>query len=265
MLWQHIRTITTDGSSPVETLPDNFERLGPDDTPFTLRGGAGKREHAEAVHQERSPEEQVDDERSNEPITRSISDWEQDLSGLDFPYVDTIPHDTHLERAQEIATTAQDYSLIDEIQHEVPFDNQDIYGKFWPNIGKVEVAPDRDFFPGYAPGPTLAHEVSHSIYAEWTPDAGFEDGQQVLKTQAQQEQAEMLSERLYGPFSDTTGPIMDYRRGDEELFAAVFTSRVIEPRAARRNASQAIDRIEEIVVSIAPDLLDSSDTELCDS
>lgn len=265
MLWRNERFATSDDDPSVETLSDNFERLGSNDTPFTLRGGTEKREQAKAIHQERSPEAQENDESSNEPITRSISDWEQDLSGLDFPHIDTIPHDTYFERAQETAITAQDHGLINEIQYDVPFSNEDIYGKFWPQVGKVEIAPDRDFFPGYAPGPTLAHEVSHSVYAEWTPNGGFEDGQQVIKTRAQQEQAEMLSKRLYGPFSDTTGGLMDYRRGDDELFAAVFTSRVIEPRAARRTASQAIDRIEEIVASVAPDLLNLSDSELCDS
>ncbi|WP_152420313.1 hypothetical protein [Halococcus thailandensis] len=99
------------------------------------------------------------------------------------------------------------------------------------------------------------------MYAAWTPDAGFEQGQQAFRTRSQQEQAESLSLRLYGPFHEATGPFVDYRLGDEELFAAVFTSRIIEPTAARRNAPQAVDRIEEIVTATVPTLFDKNNLD----
>lgn len=77
-------------------------------------------------------------------------------------------------------------------------------------------------------------------------DAGFDRGCHAVRTHRQREQAEVGSRRLYGPFHEVDEPFIDYRQGDEELFAAVFTSRVIEPEAARRTAPLATTRIEEI-------------------
>lgn len=258
MLQRFPKTIATDANPHMETLADGFERLGPDDTPFTLREGEKKRDRAATIHQQRDTDERMDDERSNEPISRDVSEWEQNLLALDFPFVDTISRETYLDRAWQAATAAQEHGLIEGVQCNVRFADPNLHGKFWPGIAEIELAPERDYFPGYAPGPTLAHEVSHSVYAAWTPDAGFEHGQQAFRTQSQQQQAESLSLRLYGPFHEATGPFVDYRLGDEELFAAVFTSRIIEPMAARQNAPQAIDRVEEIATATIPTLFDEN-------
>ena len=51
MLWRNAIFATRDDESSVELLSDNFERLGSNDTPFTLRGGTEKREKAETIHQ----------------------------------------------------------------------------------------------------------------------------------------------------------------------------------------------------------------------
>jgi len=46
---------------------------------------------------------------------------------------------------------------------------------------------------------------------------------------------------------ETDGPFVDYRKGsDEELAAAVFASRIIEPMAAQRIAPDAVRRLEEV-------------------
>ena len=258
MLQRFPKTIATDANPHIETLADGFERLGTDDTPFTLRGGKEKRDQAATIHHQRDTDERMDDERSNEPISRNVSEWEQNLLSLDFPFVDTIPREAYLDRAWQAATAAQEQGLIEEVHCNVCFGDPNVHGKFWPGIAEIELAPERDYFPGYASGPTLAHEVSHSVYAAWTPDAGFEHGQQALRTQSQQEQAESLSLRLYGPFHEAAGPFVDYRLGDEELFAAVFTSRIIEPTAARRNAPQAVDRVEEIATATVPTLFNGN-------
>lgn len=45
---------------------------------------------------------------------------------------------------------------------------------------------------------------------------------------------------------ETDGPFVDYRKeSDEELAAAVFASRIIEPTAAQRIAPGAVRRLEE--------------------
>lgn len=256
MLQRFPKTSATDVDPNVESLDDGFERLGTKDTPFTLRGGEEKRDRAAMIHQQRDPVTRTDDERSNEPINRDVSEWEQHLCTLDFPFVDTIPSETYFDRAQQVTTAAQEHGLIADVYYDVSFDDPTLHGKFWPGVRDIELAPEREYFPGYAPGPTLAHEVSHGVYAAWTPAAGFEQGQHALRTQPQREQAKSLSLRLYGPFQEVDEPFIDYRQGDEELFAAVFTSRVIEPEAARQNAPQAVDRVEEIVMTVAPNLFD---------
>jgi len=65
--------------------------------------------------------------------------------------------------------------------------------------------------------------------------------------QMKKAQARELSERLHGPMIETDGPFVDYRKGsDEELAAAVFASRIIEPMAAQRIAPDAVRRLEEV-------------------
>lgn len=256
MLQRFPKTSATDVDSHVELLDDGFERLGTEDTPFTLRKGEQKRNRAAMIHQQRDKVIRTDDERSNEPLTRDVSEWKQHLLTLDFPFVDTIQSETYFNRAQQVTAAAQEHGLIGDVYYDVSFDDPTLHGKFWPGVSEIELAPEREYFPGYAPGPTLAHEVSHGVYAAWTPATGSERSQHALRTQRQREQAEFLSMRLYGPFHEVDEPFIDYRRGDEELFAAVFTSRVIEPEAARQNAPQATNRVEEIVMTVAPNLFD---------
>ncbi|WP_161606889.1 hypothetical protein [Natronolimnohabitans innermongolicus] len=46
---------------------------------------------------------------------------------------------------------------------------------------------------------------------------------------------------------ETDGPFVDYRLGnDEELAAAVFASRIVEPMAAQRITPDAVRRLEEV-------------------
>lgn len=51
------------------------------------------------------------------------------------------------------------------------------------------------------------------------------------------------------------GDIVDYRMGDdEELAAAVFASRIIEPMAAQRIAPDAVRRLEAIFGTLSDHL-----------
>ena len=55
-----------------------------------------------------------------------------------------------------------------------------------------------------------------------------------------------LDETIRTNHYETGGPFVDYREEtDEELAAAVFASRIIEPMAAQRLASDAVRRLEE--------------------
>ncbi|WP_135662111.1 hypothetical protein [Halorhabdus rudnickae] len=101
----------------------------------------------------------------------------------------------------------------------------------------------------------LAHEVGHAFYDEWTPDSGIEEHPRLFRTMDEQEQAQALSERLHGPMIETDGPFVDYREGsDEELAAAVFASRIIEPMAAQRIAPNAVKRLEDVFGDLSNEL-----------
>ncbi|WP_152420312.1 hypothetical protein [Halococcus thailandensis] len=117
-------------NSQVETLADGFERLGPDDTPFTLRGGEEKRDRAATIHHQRDTNERTDDEQSNEPVSRDVSEWKQNLRTLDFPFIDTIPCETYLDRAWQAAAAVQEHGLIEEVHCNVRFEDPNLHGKF---------------------------------------------------------------------------------------------------------------------------------------
>lgn len=230
----------------IQELGDGFIRLGDDDTPFTLWEGGESLEEAQTIHDDRPESEQQRDEESNEPLTRSLSEWQEDMGKLDFPLVDTIPLSEHRIRANRVADLALREEFVDEIDREVEFRDETVRGKYWRGVQLIEVGTDSDDFPGFQRGVVLAHEVGHAFYEAWSPDSGIEEQPRLFRTDNEKEQAQKLSERLHGPMIETDGPFVDYREGsDEELAAAVFASRIIEPMAAQRIAPDAVRRLEE--------------------
>lgn len=227
-------------------LNDGFVRLGDDDTPFTLRGGGDTLEAAQQIHDARDADERTIDEESNEPVTRSVADWEANLTRLDFPFVDTIPLEEQRKRANQLAEVALEEGFVNDISRDVPFDRETVRGKHWPGPKLIELRTTSDDFPGFQEGVVLAHELGHAFYEAWTPDSGIEEGPRLFQTTDEQEQAQELSIRLHGPFIEVDGPFVDYRCGsDGELAAAVFASRIIEPEAAERLAPDAVRRMED--------------------
>lgn len=226
-------------------LDDGFERLGPEDTPFTLRQGFQKRERARDVHERRNVGERERDEQSNEPITRSVSEWERNLKELDFPFVDTILAEERQNRAGNAAVAALNNGFVETIDRGVDFTDDDIRGKHWPGERLIEIGTDPDDFPGFRRGIVLAHEIGHAFYEAWTPASGMIEHPDMFNTGRQVRQAEAISERLQGPILDPDGPFEDYRRADSELTTQVFASRVVEPESAGRIAPAAVERLEE--------------------
>lgn len=231
----------------VQELEDGFARLGDDDTPFTLKGGGESLEQARQLHSEREESARERDEESNEPVTRAVSEWREDMMGLDFPFVDTIPLDEQRRRANQVAEVATAENFVDRIDRDVAFRDETVRGKYWRGVQLIEIGTDPDDFPGFQAGVVLAHELGHAFYDAWSPDSGIEEQPRLFRTTDEKEQARALSERLHGPMIETDGPFVDYRKGsDEELAAAVFASRIIEPMAAQRIAPDAVRRLEEV-------------------
>jgi hypothetical protein len=145
-----------------------------------------------------------------------------------------------------VAELATDEDVVDRIDRDVAFQNETVRGKYWRGVELIEVGADSDDFPGFQAGVVLAHEVGHAFYDAWSPDSGIEEYPRLFRTTDEKEQAQTLSERLHGPMIETDGPFVDYREGsDEELAAAVFASRIVEPMAAQRIAPDAVRRLEE--------------------
>lgn len=230
----------------IQQLDDGFERFGDRDTPFTLRKGGKSLERAKQLHSERKPSEQRRDEESNEPVTRILSEWRADMMGLDFPFVDTIPIDEQRNRANQVAELAVEEGFVDRIDRNVEFRDGTVRGKYWRGVQLIEIGTDPEDFPGFREGTVLAHELGHAFYEAWSPDSGIEEQPRLFQSAVEKTQARAISERLHGPFVETGGPFVDYRQGsDEELAAAVFASRIIEPMAAQRIAPEAVRRLEE--------------------
>jgi hypothetical protein len=195
----------------IQELADGFVRLGDEDTPFTLREGGESLEKARQLHSEREEAERERDEESNEPVTRTVSEWRADVTGLDFPFVDTIPLDEQYRRANQIADLATEENFVDRIDHDVAFRDETVRGKYWRGVGLIEIGTDPDDFPGFQTGAVLAHEVGHAFYDAWTPNSGIEEQPRLFRTTDETEQAQALSERLHGPMIETDGPFVDYR------------------------------------------------------
>lgn len=239
----------------IQELEDGFTRLGNEDTPFTLQRGEESLEEAQQLHNERDERERKRDEESNEPVTRTVSKWRADMMALDFPFVDTIPLDEQRSRANQVAELATDENVVDRIDRDVAFQSENVRGKYWRGIELIEIGTDPNDFPGFQTGVVLAHEVGHAFYDAWSPDSGIEEHTRLFRTTDQKEQAVALSERLHGPMVETDGPFVDYREGsDEELAAAVFASRIIEPTAAQRIAPDAVRRLEEVFGDLSDNL-----------
>lgn len=231
----------------IQILDDGFVRLGDEDTPFTLREGGESLEQAQQLHSERDESERERDEESNEPVTRALSKWRENMMELDFPFVDTIPLDEQRRRANRVAELATEEGFVDRVDRDIVFEDETVRGKHWPGINLIEIGTDPDDFPGFRTGVVLAHEVGHAFYDAWSPDSGIEEQPRLFQTADEKEQARRLSERLHGPMIETDGSFVDYRKGsDEELSAAVFASRIIEPMAAQRIAPDAVRRLENV-------------------
>lgn len=249
--------IAEDFESLVEELDDGFERLGSEGTPFTLRSGGEPLERAEEVHERRDPDDRREDERSNEPVTRDVPQWEANLWEFDFPFVDTIPSDELLGRAETAADEGRRLGFISAVDVDAEIADARVKGRFKPASKIIYVDADEEGFLGYRSGPTLAHEVGHAFHvgvSRLNDTGGFEErDEDVFRTEEQRRDAIAISERLRGPIPETSPDVRSYRLSAEELFADVFASLVIEPEAAHRVGPEAVGRVEGMVGELLPD------------
>lgn len=106
---------------------------------FTLREGGESLEQAQQLHCEREEAERERDEESNEPVTRSVSEWRADMVGLDFPFIDTVPLDEQRHRANQAADLAIAENFVERIDRDVAFQNETVRGKYWRGVELISV------------------------------------------------------------------------------------------------------------------------------
>lgn len=252
------------GLEPTEQeVKYGFTRIGFESSPFLLIGGKEARNDAEEVHEARPEEIQKRDERGNEPLTLEVDEWEKQPSELDFPYVDTIPLAVYVERAEDLLKNSMEEGVVEEIQRDC--DLKLCWGEC--DEKTIKLSQDEGEFPNEQHGFTLAHEIGHAIYNNYLPDnLATEEmdthDRYIFDTGSLEEEAKSLSSRMRGhiPHFDKNPGLAHYRLNESELFADCYASRALEPDAARRTASLAVDAVEDVVNNVSQELLPEYDT-----
>jgi len=233
-------------------IEHGFRRLGKMSSPFTLLGG-DERSEAEEIHSNRPKSEQEADESSNEPVTTDLDEWKTKLGELDYPNVDTVPHETLLRRAQKALSVGEEHGFVNTVDSQADIYDPKCKGEFKKVPKKIRVDTESDEFLGYRQGPVLAHETGHAFdvgVGNHGDLAGYEERkQEVFNTQTALQEARQISERLRGTIPNGVGDYASYRDGREELFADVFAAMVIEPEAAVRVAPEATSCVRENLVN----------------
>lgn len=146
---------STDKFDPksVKTLDNGLERLGSEDTPFTLReppGGPRPEiiQRAVAIHTDRPIKARRRDELTNDQLTLDIDRWEENKDRLDFPGVDTIQETVRQQRADAAAEIAQTLAGIGTINRGVQFEDSAVRGKYFRGDGPIEIGTSETDFPG---------------------------------------------------------------------------------------------------------------------
>ena len=217
--------------------------------------GDDKDEALEAMA-ERSPEERQTDRAFNAPVTLDVDYWKRNKDQVDYPGVDTVPRGRKRERAFDRVQEAIDKGAIREFQT-----TESGSSSFVSGLQRLSLGSDDD------PEGTFAHELGHAVdEAVSDPLSDEKRSHTLFQSEEAKEQAETLLERRRGEaVADTrrlyeTDPFDDADEDDEfgqalagqkdypfeeELFADVFASMAVEPRAARREAPEAVREVEE--------------------
>lgn len=249
---------------PDEFRENRFTRRKADDavTPFTSQPLPTARNVGHVRHQERSERAQTADENYNAPIAPDYETWAENPDRYDLPGVDTIPQDERDARGQAAARKAKEAGLIDKIE-ETGLDGN-MRGQFTTDDPrrvatgeeperKIQREPDLDDeYPVFQTGPVLAHEAGHAI--DFEVGIGERFGSQGDFFQGRDEdlesEAKTLTKRMRGSISPGE---QAYREDNRELIADAFASMAIEPRAAKREAPNLVQALQEEFVEYVDD------------
>jgi len=227
------------------------------ESPFSVSIEGPAKRSINKIHQSRSERAQDVDEQQNAPITTDEEKWIENKNKYDYPGVDTVPETRQKARAENAARVAQETGAVDKVQFQGQGKN--LKGKFSPpgatTYGRGE-AIARVQKTSSDPAFTLAHEIGHAFdfgvgddpNKQGLQDEVFDErpGRTMIgrefddDTDPLTQQAYQLSERV------RSGGKGSYRRKTEELLADSLAASILEPRAAKREAPDLFNRIQDV-------------------
>lgn len=250
----------TDLTAEAESDPDESSRevrtYGADMSVSPSPGSVGVegQDKQEAISEmaDRSPAERRTDRRFNAPITLDVEYWKENKDQVDYPGVDTIPRSVARDRAVSKLGRAEKKDTI------LSIDDTDTSGSsFNRATRRLEIGDSG----AERPEGVLAHELGHAVDEEIT-DRGDDPRSESIFSDEGRQQADRLVERRRGADAESVerqyavNPFDGIEEGafadvdttydfDQERFADVFASMTVEPRAAKREAPQAVREIKD--------------------
>lgn len=225
------------------------------------RAGTRFKNDAESYHEGRSERAQTVDENHNAPLPDTLGQWARNPGRYDLPGVDTIPQSKREERGREFAESFVERGVVDEIvetdepKKDAPNATGRESGVFDPYENQIRIneslSPDANSLDTQ-PGFVLAHEAGHAgdAFATegfGTTSRGYEFDEQFEDENRKEtvgQQLTKLSERARGEVPES-GDQAVYRDSPNEKIADAAALATIEPRAARREAPDAVEFLEE--------------------
>lgn len=234
---------------------DGGETLNVHNSKF--RVGSRLQNDIENYHNSRSDRSKTVDKQHNAPLPDTVGEWAKNPGRYDLPGIDTIPQSEREKRGKRFAKQQEERGAVENVFETGKVRERDAQsvgsssGAFdpWENEIRVnENLPDKPDKLEKDTGFVYAHEAGHAADAFATEGFGstkdYEFGEMFEDEEKEQrvgKELTKLSERARGSVSDDKG----YRDSVDEKFADAIALSAIEPRAARREAPEAVEFLED--------------------
>jgi len=252
-------------------------------SPFRIDVSGEEKEEALKIHKRRSKRSKVADESYNAPLTLDFEEWRRKKNRLDYPGVDTIPSFRLWQRAERITKKAKQKGIVHLVSIE-KLSSKKYRGQFFPH-GKpryktvtleeyykkkgwktdwlseewkkqkkririqsykpeVYVYKQVNPFPLAQKSFVLSHEIGHAF--DWARPARSSIDEVNEFLQNSLAKSREISEYMRGRMTGSTVQYALYRASNPELFADLFASYVLQPRATKRIFKEGAKLIENV-------------------
>jgi len=249
-------------------------------SPFRINITGEEKKQALKIHKRRSKRSRVADESFNAPLTLDFEKWKQKKNRLDYPFVDTIPPSRLWQRAKRITKKAKQKGIVHLISIE-KLSSKKYRGQFFPTgkpkyktitieelykqqgrqtnwmseeikkqktriktiSGKPEVYVYKRAKPFTLTQKSfiLSHEIGHAF--EWARPKHLPVTEVLMKALSKSRE---ISEYMRGRITGYGVQYAMYRASSHELFADLFASYVLQPRATKRMFKEGAKLVEDV-------------------